>query len=49
MTNGLPDSWIWSTVAHIAEVQLGRQRSPQHHVGEQMRPYLRAANGLSAF
>lgn len=28
----------------IAEVKLGRQRSPRHHSGEQMRPYMRAAN-----
>ncbi|MCX4805764.1 restriction endonuclease subunit S [Streptomyces sp. NBC_01214] len=27
-----------------AEVRLGRQRSPKNHSGEQMRPYLRAAN-----
>lgn len=28
----------------IAEVRLGRQRSPKNHNGERMRPYLRAAN-----
>ncbi|MFD4998086.1 restriction endonuclease subunit S [Streptomyces buecherae] len=28
----------------IAEVRLGRQRSPKNHNGTQMRPYLRAAN-----
>jgi len=28
----------------IAEVRLGRQRSPKNHAGDQMRPYLRAAN-----
>jgi type I restriction enzyme S subunit len=28
----------------IAEVRLGRQRSPKNHSGNQMRPYLRAAN-----
>ena len=44
MSSGLPDGWIWATVADISDVQLGRQRSPQHHAGEQMRPYLRAAN-----
>ena len=32
------------TISQVALVQLGRQRSPQHHSGEQMRPYLRAAN-----
>src|SRR5665213_378440 len=28
----------------IAEVRLGRQRSPKNHFGKQMRPYVRAAN-----
>ena len=28
----------------IAEVRLGRQRSPKNHTGPRMRPYLRAAN-----
>lgn len=28
----------------IAEVRLGRQRSPGNHFGDRMRPYLRAAN-----
>jgi type I restriction enzyme, S subunit len=28
----------------VAEVRLGRQRSPKNHVGPSMRPYLRAAN-----
>lgn len=28
----------------VAEVRLGRQRSPANHHGERMRPYLRAAN-----
>lgn len=28
----------------IAEVRLGRQRSPKNHNGDRMRPYLRAAN-----
>ena len=28
----------------IAEVKLGRQRSPKNHAGARMRPYLRAAN-----
>ena len=44
MTDDLPAGWVWARVADISEVQLGRQRSPQHHAGEQMRPYLRAAN-----
>ncbi|CQD22472.1 restriction modification system DNA specificity subunit [Mycobacterium lentiflavum] len=31
-------------LASIAEVKLGRQRSPQNHTGPTMRKYLRAAN-----
>lgn len=36
----------WPTVplSSVAEVKLGRQRSPQNHVGPDMRKYLRAAN-----
>ena len=44
MSNDLPERWEWSTVGQVAYVQLGRQRSPQHHAGDQMRPYLRSAN-----
>ena len=40
----LPPVWRASTIGEVADVQLGRQRSPQHHTGEQMRPYLRSAN-----
>ena len=40
----LPDAWKWAAIADVAEVHLGRQRSPRHHAGEQMRPYLRSAN-----
>ena len=40
----LPLAWRASTIGDVADVQLGRQRSPQHHTGEQMRPYLRSAN-----
>lgn len=31
-------------LSEIAEVKLGRQRSPKNHTGRQMRPYVRAAN-----
>jgi type I restriction enzyme, S subunit len=31
-------------LADVAEVRLGRQRSPKNHSGPNMRPYLRAAN-----
>ena len=44
-TNAQPPSdWKLTTVGDVAAVQLGRQRSPQHHNGPQMRPYLRSAN-----
>ena len=35
---------IEKRVDEVATVQLGRQRSPEHHSGDHMRPYLRAAN-----
>ena len=44
MSESLPTGWAWTTISDVAEVQLGRQRSPQHHSGSQMRPYLRSAN-----
>lgn len=40
----LPDGWCWATVEQVGEVRLGRQRAPQHHRGDHMRPYLRVAN-----
>ncbi len=40
----IPDTWVWVKVANVGEVQLGRQRSPKHHSGTHMRPYLRVAN-----
>src|SRR5262245_43358613 len=40
----LPDGWVWTSVEEVGEVQLGRQRSPEHHTGAHMRPYLRVAN-----
>lgn len=44
MMHDLPPGWALATIGDVADVQLGRQRSPQHHVGDHMRPYLRAAN-----
>lgn len=44
MTYDLPPGWALATIGDVADVQLGRQRSPQHHAGDHMRPYLRAAN-----
>ncbi|MFF4605777.1 restriction endonuclease subunit S [Streptomyces sp. NPDC001339] len=40
----LPAGWVRVRLDEIAEVRLGRQRSPKNHSGDQMRPYLRAAN-----
>ncbi len=40
----LPEGWCWATVNQAGRVQLGRQRSPKHHTGPHMRPYLRVAN-----
>jgi type I restriction enzyme S subunit len=40
----IPDTWAWCAVEEAGEVQLGRQRAPQHHAGKNMRPYLRVAN-----
>ena len=40
----LPSGWVWAIVRDVGAVQLGRQRAPQHHTGEHMRPYLRVAN-----
>jgi type I restriction enzyme S subunit len=40
----LPAGWARARLDELAEVKLGRQRSPKNHSGERMRPYLRAAN-----
>jgi type I restriction enzyme S subunit len=40
----LPEGWLWATTGQVGDVQLGRQRSPKHHSGTHMRPYLRVAN-----
>lgn len=40
----LPLGWKWLRIGDVGEVKLGRQRSPQHHSGLYMRPYLRVAN-----
>ena len=39
-----PAGWASVQLAEVAEVRLGRQRSPDRAQGEHMRPYLRAAN-----
>ena len=42
--NDLPEGWLSTRLGEVAEVRLGRQRSPRTHTGSNMRPYLRAAN-----
>ena len=44
----LPEGWCLAAVETVGDVQLGRQRAPQHHAGDDMRPYLRVANVLEA-
>jgi len=40
----LPAGWEWCALEDVAEVRLGRQRSPKNHFGPNMVPYLRAGN-----
>ena len=40
----LPEGWCWAAVDVVGDVKLGRQRSPKHHTGPHMHPYLRVAN-----
>lgn len=42
----LPPGWISVRVDEAGVARLGRQRSPEHHRGEHLRPYLRVANVL---
>jgi type I restriction enzyme S subunit len=44
MTPALPAGWEVRRLDEVADVRLGRQRSPKNHQGLQMRSYLRAAN-----
>lgn len=37
-------NWPVKLLSEVAEVRLGRQRAPKNHLGDSMRPYLRAAN-----
>lgn len=37
-------AWPVVRLHEVAEVRLGRQRSPKNHQGHEMRPYVRAAN-----
>lgn len=38
------EGWARATLSELAEVRLGRQRSPSRAVGDHMCPYMRAAN-----
>lgn len=40
----MPDHWVQVRLDSVAEVRLGRQRSPERANGPNMVPYLRAAN-----
>ena len=40
----LPTDWAIKSVEQVGDVQLGRQRAPQFHSGDNMVPYLRVAN-----
>lgn len=40
----IPDTWSFVPVREAGAVQLGRQRAPKYHKGDNMRPYLRTAN-----
>ena len=44
MTGEIPHGWTVSRIDQVGRIQLGRQRSPQHHFGQHMRSYLRVAN-----
>lgn len=44
MSEGLPQGWARVRLDEVAEVRLGRQRSPDRATGDNMRPYMRAAN-----
>lgn len=41
-------AWTTVRVKDVGRVQLGRQRAPQFHAGEHMRPYLRVQNVFEA-
>jgi type I restriction enzyme, S subunit len=44
VTTKLPAGWVEVPLDLVADVRLGRQRSPDKATGEHMRPYMRAAN-----
>jgi type I restriction enzyme S subunit len=44
VSEDLPEGWVRLPLREVAEVRLGRQRSPDRAKGDHMRPYMRAAN-----
>jgi type I restriction enzyme S subunit len=46
--NFISADWTLTTIGEAGELRLGRQRSPEHHYGKNMRPYLRVANVFEA-
>ena len=44
----LPEGWAWAAVEQVGMLQLGRQRAPKYHQGQNMRPYLRVQNVFEA-
>jgi Type I restriction modification DNA specificity domain len=42
----IPRGWAWVRMDQLAEIKLGRMRSPKQESGDHMRPYLRVANVL---
>lgn len=44
LTTILPAKWAWARMDDLGFIQLGRQRAPRYHAGNNMRPYLRVKN-----
>lgn len=42
--NGFPKEWSLCQIKDAGRIQLGRQRAPKFHSGDNMRPYLRVQN-----
>lgn len=40
----LPEGWVWTNVASVGDVLLGRRRAPEYRASPHARPYLRVAN-----
>lgn len=45
----IPEDWRILRIGDAGSVTLGRQRAPQYHSGEFMRPYLRVANVFDGY